>query len=671
MRMPLTPGPLTALRFADLLQRALALCVAVLFAMLAAAPGAWAETGTTEDYENARTPAEYYAQEIAERPEGAAVVVDEVMAGQYDVTGLEEELHELFSTLGVPYHVIVSPFPDNRVEWGTASVLAPVVDRLGRDGLYVHLRPGTYTQEVLVRGYDLPAQDSVRALYDDPRIEYRTGVGEVAAVIVERLRSDEPVAAVETPEAEPGALAALWEGFLDETDPTTSMGAENLGTLSGLLAGFLLASTGFWIWWRLHEGRAAALEVPAVMVTGLVLAGLSVAGPYSYAVGATAGPAETVGDPAQARFAPPFVTRTDRVERLVAETESAPLYVGPLVPMDRAGLAATAGLLEGSELPVRAVVVAMAETDESAGDPEVLAYALSELTEGEAVYLVATVGPDERVGVAAGSTGLGIDPHDLRAATAGVLAATPAEAVEAALPELTGVPTQPGRPDADPPFTDDYVYDPGTPSERFFADGFLPCLLAVGPLLSGLLFGTVLIVGVVVREARKGMAGRRTRMSTRALRGLALAETRSLVRELEKDRDTPLPEAAMHDADASLVVLRRPVDALDLLGVTVLARRARSVITGEAGHGTRAVCSANPLHGQARRSGRVHGLPRRRPLCHDCFDLSGKERDRRVLELRIDGAWVPHLDLDRVWVRTNYGSTERALVDGILEKSDA
>ncbi|WP_239648012.1 hypothetical protein [Nocardiopsis ganjiahuensis] len=680
--MPLTPDP-SSPGFAELRRRLLTLGAVALFAvfatLFAAAPAAWADpgAGATEAYESSPTPAEYYAEELAERPEGAAVFVDEVMAGQYDVAELEEELHELFSTLDVPYHVIVSPFPGPQEEWGGASVLAPVVDRLGQDGLYVHLRPDTYTQEAQVRGYDLPAADSVRALYDDPRIEHRTPVDTVAAVLVERLQGAAPVvepdgSGAEGSEAEPGTLAAFWEGFLEETDPASSMGAENLGTLSGLAGGFLIASAGFWIWWRLHEGRAAAFEVPVVIVTGLALAGLSVAGPYALTVNAAEEDgAEIARDPAEARFEPPYVTGTDRVERLIAETESAPLYVGPLVPMDRTGLAATAERLEESELPVRAVVVPMAGNDESAGDPEVLAYALAELTGEEAVYLVATVGTGGQVGVAAGSAGLGIDPFDLSRTLWDISEATPAEAIEAALPALAEVPTDPGRADAEPLFTDDYAHEPGSPSERFFGDGFLPCLLAVGPLLSGILFGIALVVVSVVRAVRKGTGGRRPRMSTRALRRLALAETRSMVRELEEVQDALVPEWAMRDADASLVVLRRPVDALDLLGVTVLARRARAAIAGNAVHGTRAVCSADPLHGQARRTGRVHRLPGRRPLCDSCFDLSDKERDSRVLEVRIDGAWVPHLDLDRVWVRTNYGSTGRALVDGILEKSDA
>lgn len=683
--MPLSPRTGPRPRLADLPKRALTLCVAALFAVLAAAPAARAEPPpeSVEAYESPLTPAEYYANELAERPEGAAVVVDEALSGQYDAAELEEELHALFSTLDVPYHVIASPFPDGKAGWGADSILSPVADRHGQDGLYVHLRPEVHSQEARVIGYDLPAEESVRGLYEDPRIEYDSTVDEVAAVVVERLQGAEPVtdpsvdgsgadsSGSDDPEDEPGALAASWEWFLDETDPTGSMGAENLGTLSGLAAGFLLASTGFWIWWRVHEDRAAAFEVPGVIVTGLVLAGLSVAGPYAYMMSVPEGGSEIVDESDRVRSAAPYVASTDRVERLLAEVEAAPLYVAPLVPMDGTGLATTAERLEDSELPVRALVVPMSETDESGGDPEVLAYALSALTEGEALYLVAAVDFDGRVEVSAGSTGLGIEPYYLSRATREISGATPAEALEAALPALAEVPTLPGEPDAEPMFADVYVHDPGPRAERFFGDGFLPCLLTMGPLLSGTLFGAALVVVVLVRAVRLNTGGPRTRMSTRALRRLALAETRAMVRALEAAQDAPASEAAMRDADASLVVLRRPVDALDLLGVTVLARRSRAEIVGDTEHGSRSVCSANPLHGQARRSGRVHGLPGRRPLCDTCLDLPDHERERRVLELRIDGAWVPHLDLDRVWVRTNYGSADRALIDGILEKSDA
>lgn len=672
-------------QLADLPKRALTLCAAALFVVLGAAPAAWAEPSpeAIEAYETALTPAEYYAAELAERPEGAAVVVDDVLSGRYDVAELEEELHALFSTLDVPYYVIASPFPDNKADWGIDSVLSPVVDRHGKDGLYVHLRPDIHFQEVRVRGYDLPVEDSVRGLYDDPRIEYdSTTIDEIAAVIVERLQGTEPVSgpsadgsgeggADSTEEEEPGTLAAFWEGFLDDIDPTDSVGAENLGTLSGLAAGFLLASAGFWIWWRLHEGRTGAFEAPGVIVTGLILAGLSVAGPYAYMMSVPAGGAELVDDSDRTRSEPPYVAGTDRVGRLLAETQTAPLYVAPLLPMDRAGLAVTARQLEETELPVRALVVAMDDTDESGGDPEVLAYALSALTEGEALYLVAALRYDGRVEVAAGSTGLGIDPYDLSWATREISEATPAEAIDAALPALAEIPTDPGQPDAEPPFAVSYVYEPAPRSERFLGDGFFPCLLVVGPMLSGMLFGAALAVVVLVRAVRKNTGGPRTRMGTRALRRLALAETRSMVRELEAAQDALVPEAAMRDADASLIVLRRPVDALDLLGVAVLARRARAAIAGDTKHGRRAVCSANPLHGQARRLGRLHDIPGRRPLCDTCLGLPDHERERRVLELRIDGAWVPHLKLDRVWVRTNYGSAQRALVDEILEKSDA
>ncbi|GAA1087888.1 hypothetical protein [Nocardiopsis metallicus] len=450
------------------------------------------------------------------------------------------------------------------------------------------------------------------------------------------------------------------------------MGAENLGTLSGLASGFLLASGGFWIWWRLRQGRTAPREVPVVAVVALVLGGAAVAGPYAYMMSVPEGGVEVVDDSALTRSEPPYVSGTDRVERLLAEVGSAPLYAAELLPMDRTGLAATAERLEGSPLPVRALVVTMDGSDESGGDPEVLAYALSALTEEEeALYLVATAGLRDEVEIAAGSTGLGIDPFALRRAAREVSEPTPAEAIEAVLPAIEEVPTDPGRPDAAPPFANSYVYDPGPRSERFFGDGFLPCLLVVGPLFSGMLFGAVFLAVFSVRRVRGQGGGPRTRMSARALRKLAIAQTRAMVRELERAPEGLVPAAAMRDADAALVVLRRPVDALDLLGAAVLAGRARAAIAGDVQRSRRPVCSVNPLHGQARRQGQVLVIRGRRPLCDACADLPDGDRSRRVLELHVDGAWVPHLKLDRVWIRTNYGSTNRDLIDGILEEKDA
>ena len=671
MPSPPRPGPLP--RYADLLRRSLALCAASLLAVLAAAPAARAEPApeTVQALEDTRTPAEYYADELAERPEGAAVIVDDSLAGLGDVAELERELHTLFSTLDVPYHVIASPFPGQGTDWGTGPVLPAVVDRVDRDGVYVHLRPGTYTQEVLVRGHDLPGEESVRSLSADPRLEYDSGPDEIAAVLVERLSGAAPAPAHGHEQAEPGALAVFWEEFRRDVDPTRSVGAENLGTLSGTLSGFVLGTGVIWVWWRTARGRRRRHEVPVVAVLTLTLAGAAVAGPYAHMMSVPEGGVETAWKTPDVRSVPPYVANTERVERLVSETASTPLYVAPLVTMDRTGLAATADRLEDAEIPVRALVMSMSPSDESEGDPEVLAYSLAALTEGPSVYLVATTDFEGRVEIAAGSSGLGIDAYDLSSAVRDVVADTPAEAVEAALPALTALPTDPDRPDAEPFFAYTYDEDPGPRSERFLGDGFLPCLLVVGPLLSGIAFGALLLLVVAVRAARGGTVGGRTRMTARALRRLALAETRAMVRELEAAGDGEVPASAMRDADAALVVLRRPTDALDLLGVTVLARRARAAIDGDPGAGRRPVCSANPLHGRADRDGRVAVVRGRRPLCDACLDLQNDARTARVLELRIGGAWVPHLTLDRVWVHTNYGSTRRGLVDGILEESDA
>ncbi len=672
--MPSPPGPGLLSWRADLLRRALVLCAASLLAVLTTTPAALAEPApeTVEAHEDSRTPAEYYADELAERPEGAAVVVDDSLAGLGDVAELERELHALFSTLDVPYHVIASPFPGQGSDWGTGPVLPAVMDRLDRDGVYVHLRPETYTQDVRVRGYDLPAEESLRSLSDDPRLEYDSGPDEVAAVLVERLRG-EATAPVDSHEGrtEPGALAVFWEEFLDDVDPTRSVGAENLGTLSGLSSGFLLGTGVVWVWWRSVRGRRRRHEVTVVSVLTLALAGAAVAGPYAYMMSVPKGGVETAWETPDVQSVPPYVANTERVERLVSETGSAPLYVAPLVTMDRTGLTATAERLKDAEIPVRALVMSMSPSDESEGDPEVLAYSLAALTEGPSVYVVATTDFEGRVELAAGSSGLGIDAYALSSAVRDVVADTPAEAVEAALPALTALPTDPGQPDTEPLFAHSYDEDPGPRSERFLGDGFLPCLLVVGPLLSGLVFGALLLLVATVRAVRGGTVGGRTRMGARALRRLALSETHAMVRELEAAGNGEVPASAMRDADAALVVLRRPTDALDLLGVTVLARRARAGISGDPGAGRRPVCSANPLHGRADRVGRVKVVSGRRPLCDTCLGLQNDARTARVLELRIGGAWVPHLSLDRVWVHTNYGSTQRGLVDGILEESDA
>lgn len=678
--MPSPPGPGPLPRRADLLRRALALCAASLFAVLATAPAARAEPPpeAVEAHEDTRTPAEYYADELAERPEGAAVIVDDAMAGLVDTAELEGELHSLFSTLDVPYYVIASPFPGTGSDWGTGTVLPVVVDRLDRDGVYVHLRPDTLMQEVLVRGYDLPAEESARSLSGDPRLEYDSAPDEVAAVLVEHLRGEAPAPAPahgHEGRSDPGALTVFWQEFLDDVDPTRSVGAENLGTLSGLSAGFLLGTGVIWVWWRSVRGRRRRHEVTVVAVLTLALAGAAVAGPHAYMMSVPEGGVETAWQTPDVQSVPPYVANTERVERLVSETGSAPLYVAPLVTMDRTGLAATAERLEDTQedtgIPVRALVMSMSPTDESEGDPEVLAYSLAALTEEPSLYLVATADFEGRVQIAAGTAGLGVDSYELSTAVRDVTGDTPAEAVEAVLPALTALSTDPGQPDTEPLFAYSYDEDPGPRSERFLGDGFLPCLLVVGPLLSGIAFGLLLLLVATVRAVRGGTVGGRTRMRARTLRRLALSETRAMVRELEEAGNGEVPASAMRDADAALVVLRRPTDSLDLLGATVLARRARAGISGDPGAGRRPVCSANPLHGRADRVGRVAVVQGRRPLCDACLELQNDARTARVLELRIGGAWVPHLSLDRVWVHTNYGSTQRGLVDGILEESDA
>ncbi|XKK40198.1 hypothetical protein HFP72_05595 [Nocardiopsis sp. ARC36] len=85
------------------------------------------------------------------------------------------------------------------------------------------------------------------------------------------------------------------------------------------------------------------------------------------------------------------------------------------------------------------------------------------------------------------------------------------------------------------------------------------------------------------------------RVGAATLRPLAEREAAALAGELSEGRT--LPDGLMPQAEAALMVMEGSPDALDLVGVLVLVRRARAALAdpGAPVHG--APCRNNPLHG--------------------------------------------------------------------------
>ncbi|MFJ9557436.1 hypothetical protein ACIRPH_26815 [Nocardiopsis sp. NPDC101807] len=632
--------------------------------------------GAPSAYETRVTPAEYYADLMADEPEGAAVVVDGAVSGLHDPEELEADLRETFDALGEPYHVVVSPFPGSGTEWGGA-MLPALHDRLGSDGVYVHLRPGSSLFDVAAYGVPLPVDDARSAVMSDPDIAYDAPVDQVAEGFARALTDPGPGgAAAPAPYGAPSAgdrLAAGWRDFLDDLDPTSHNGPGNTGFLAGTLGGFVLSAGGCLVWLRLRRGSLGAGGVAVVTVTAaatVVLAAAVALAPLAHVVSVPEGGAEVLSPREEAFASPPYVASTARVEQIARELEetTAPLYVDPRTPLPLDGLAATAERLADAPVPVRALVLPMDPADEFSGDPEVLAHALASVSGEDAVYLV--VGhryAEAGVRVSASPVGLGtVDSYELWTATSEIEEPSPALALDAALDALEGVEVGEGAYVGTPYFMDSGTEPPGPRVPRYFGEGFPTGVVLLGPLAFLALVGAAALVRLLVR--RDGAAG------PRALRRMALRESGRLRKALASDRAGEIPGELMPPAEAVLIAMEHGPDDLDHVGAVVVSRRVMAALEDPEGNVGRAPCRVNPLHGPSTTSRRSRVAGGSVPMCASCAQATEAVRAARVLHVRDRlGGRLSYLSLDdRAWVRHHFGAERPArMAERLLEEIDA
>ncbi|MFD6952539.1 hypothetical protein A6A08_08110 [Nocardiopsis sp. TSRI0078] len=646
-----------------------------LLPLLAAAPASAEPESDLRAYEEGVTPATHYAALLSEQPEGAAVVVDEALSGRYDTDRLEADLHSAFGELGVPYHVVASPFPGTGAEWG-GEMLPSLHDRLGEEGIYVHIRPESAWIEAEAHGVDLPVDAATSAVAKEPGVDHKTPVDELAEHYAAALVDpgvEERAAREWEHESEPTA----WEELLGELDPTSSVGPGNTGFMAGTGAGAVLA-LGCYAAWRLarrpRSGGPRARVYAGALALVLPLTAAVALLPLSRTLSAPPGGAEVPDPVEEARSEPPYVPSAVRVRRLARELAQAPapLYVDPLAPVPLEGLAGTAARIADAPVPVRAVVMPMDGTDEFGGDPEVLAHALASVSGEDAVYVVVSGRSHEgSVEVGAFPVGVGIGAHTLWSAVNGVEEPTPARAIEAVLDLVADTETSPEADDA-PYFAEEPVYVPATRTQRYFSEGFLPGLLFLGPLAALLLAGAVLGPLALARAIQRQ---RWRSPSSRSLRALAGRERARLGSLLSSGRAAHVPRSLMPQIEAALMVMDGDPDDLDLVGVVAVSRRVHAVLEAPGAPADGALCAVNPLHGPARGlhgSGVTGGTVA--PLCRGCAGLPRKEQEANVLRVRDrGGAWRSYLSLDdRTWVRHRFGARSPGrMVKRLVEETDA
>ncbi|WP_444960494.1 hypothetical protein [Nocardiopsis sp. M1B1] len=642
-----------------------------LLPVLGAAPAsAQPETGTGAREERV-TPAEHYAALLAQQPEGAAVVVDDALAGRYDPEELEADLHDSFGALDVPYHVVASPFPGAEQQWG-GDVLPALVDRVGADGLYVLLQPGSVPR-ALAEGVDLPVEAAADTVFYAPGTDYYgTPLGEVADAFTAALADPDAQATADRYRQEYSSDQGptAWEEFLGDLDPTTSVGPENLGFLVSTATGALLTLSLFHVGWRLRRGGSTVAAVAVASVFGLALPAAGVAGALHYMDSVPLGANELPDPLERARSQPPYVPSTVRVERVAEGLGDGSVYADPLSPLSREGLADVAERAERSSVPVYAVLLPMAGTDESEGDPERFAHALHHVLGEDGVYAVITQEAyEETPETTVLAFGVDLDTYYLGQALDEGEAATPAQELALLLEAVEELPRDPEAADPVPYDTSTDPLEPRT--ERFWED-FWAGALFLGPIIGAALLGAVLGTVALVRVS---LVRRRRQPSPRALRRTAERERARLAALISSDRAGRLPVAMMPSVEAALMVVDADPDDLDLVGVAVVSRRAHATVE-DPGSAETSPCMLNPLHGPAEAFKRAGPRDRRGlfPVCRACAGLTEQQRASAVLRVR-DGAGTrrEHLSMnERAWVQYRFGAKDPArMAKRLMEEIDA
>ncbi|GAA4947779.1 hypothetical protein GCM10023224_34420 [Streptomonospora halophila] len=610
------------------------------------------------DVEPPATPAEHYAELLAEEPEGAAVVVDGAVGGTLKPEEMTNELHTTFGRLDLPYYIVVTPFLGPGSAVGDEKIAPALHDRLGSDGVYAVMGPQGSVLEIESYGVEADTDTALHVALTDPGLRYDDPATEVAEVIVAALENP---AAAEELQAERERPWPFRADVLAGLHPSRPDGPETLGFLVGAVGGAAVAVGGWQVWRLARRGRlrpAAAVGVGAVAV-----AVGAVSAPAGWVAAAPAGDHETPDAEESARMEEPYVISTGRVAHVARALGDDPLYVDPLVRLPREGLDDVAEEIGRAPVPVYAAVVPLDADDESGGDHEVLAAALASLAEREGVYLVAGRDVGGATGVGAATHGLGAD-YSFAFAMQRIEAADPAGALHQAVAALDDVELTGGG-SYTPQFTEQELGIPAPRMERYWAEGVAPGLFAFGLLVAP---AAIALVWLLL-YARKMWRGGGTVVGDRALRRLAGRETARLRALLARPDGGP-PEALLPQADAALLTLDGRPRTLDLLGVVVLARRVLAEAE-DAGGSRREPCAVNPLHTWATERSRTRvGRNGNAKVCARCAALRPEVRSAGVLRLRSGGtAHAYDSKPNDPWIRHRFGADAPAsMVEALLKE---
>lgn len=619
--------------------------------------------------------AEHFTGLLTEEPEGAAVVVHESVAGDNDPVELEQDLHDSFGRLDVPYYVVASAVPSTQVHGD--DFLAAVQDRVGEPGLYVLLRPRQAQVYASTREVDLPVDDASRVLNRERAFTYSTPVDVRADAFVDVLGAPDLDERARTNWFERSPMFWWMDPYIQGIRLNTHDGPARLGTTTAFVVGLTVAlSLALGTVWTRRRGRAKAAGYTGRLPRDRALV---VGGVLFPTVGAVVMVASLVHlntatlprDTEEPRPLPPetapYVAFTLRVDRIAEELRDEPLYVDPLARDNAGDLVEVAERLDESEVPVYVAVVPMSTSDESDGETEILAHALHHVVDEDGVYVVvdSSVGKAPHVGAALfgvahedeSSWDAELDVTGLRSDL------TTERALDEYLDTLEGASAAPGE-ESDPPYSVERRADPSPEPSRtseFFSEGFFGALLLSGPLTALALLGVVLAVQGATRPVwaapGRSLRPRADRAVRRASKALHAAP------ESHPGRDE-----ALRETDAAMTVLAGEPDELDLVGVTVLADRAVRRLDPDPDTTATAdgpVCEVNPLHGPAV----TRGSGQR--LCAACAALTSNARSRATLRVATpSGGRRPHHELDRRWVTTGYGAKGRLDVEDLLKESD-
>lgn len=624
--------------------------------------------------------AEYFADLLKEEePEGAAIVIHDSVVGEHDPTELSQDLRDAFDRLEVPYYVVASAVPSHRTHGD--DFLAAVQDRVAEPGLYVLLKPNSSQVYAISSGVDLPVEDAADVLLREGAFTHDTPMDVRADTFVDTLQAPDLDERAKLSWYQTSPIFWWWDRYVQGVNPNSYGGPARLGETAAFVMGSTLTLTVILL--KVRTRRRVRAEEAGHLGKLPRDRALAVGGTLALVVGAVVmissltylNTASLSQDTPDAKPLPPeeapYVASTVRVDRIADALRKTSLYVDPLAQDSTEELAEVAERLEASELPVYAAVVPMSMSDESEGEPEILAHALHHVMGEDGVFVVvdSSAGKSPRVdaalfGVAHEEEGGSWEAQ--REVTGHQDGLTTAQALDRYLDLLEEATIAPGE-GSDPPHSVEHRSDPTPePSQwsRFFSEGFYWALLLAGPFTALVLFwGARAAVGVF-RPLRAAPG--------RALRPRADRAVRRASKALRATPDNhPGRPMALQEIDAALAVLAGEPDELDLVGATVLADRATRRLNSDPDTTATAdlpVCGINPLHGPA--VAKARGSTRH--LCAACAALPSNVRPRATLRVAVpSGGRRPHHELKRRWVTTGYGATDGLDVEEVLKESDA